>query len=79
METLRIKVRDRKTRSLLRKLELEGSIEVVRTSPQEMLAEVMRAMRSSVKEKLTVEEVTAEVEQVRAKRHAAAKKATARR
>ncbi len=79
METLRIKVRDRKTRTLLRKLEREGSIEVVRSTPQEVLADVMRAMRASVKEKMTMEEVTAEVEQVRAKRHAAAKKAQARR
>ena len=79
METLRIKVRDRKTRTLLRKLEQEGSIEVVKSTPQEVLADVMRAMRASVKEKLTTEEVIAEVEQVRAKRHAAAKKATARR
>jgi hypothetical protein len=79
METLRIKVRDRKTRTLLRKLEQEGSIEVVKSTPQEVLADVMRAMRASVKEKLTTEEVIAEVEQVRAKRHEAAKKTPARR
>ena len=80
METLRVKVRTKRAKALLEQLEGLGVIEIEQEGASlEALADTMKRIRAGVKDKMTVKEVTAEVEAVRAQRHAATRKAQVRR
>jgi hypothetical protein len=80
MKTYAVKARSKKAEALLEQLAALGLIEMeTLKAPQVHLADMMRTIRSGVKQPLPAEEVTTEVERIRAKRHAAAKKAQARR
>lgn len=76
METLRVKVPSKRAKALLVQLQELGVIEIEDNGASlETLTTTMRRIRSSVKEKMTVKEVMSEVDAVRAKRHAASRKA----
>ncbi len=84
MELVQFRLVDSKAKAALKRLEKEGSIEIVNASPEKDLADLMRLIRKSVSKKLSVAEVSAECEAVRQDlfkkpRHAASRKPQARR
>ena len=80
MEILRVKVPTKKAKALLEQLDDLGVIKIEDNGASlEALAATMKKIRASVKDKMTVKEVMAEVDVVRAKRYAASRKAEARR
>lgn len=80
MKTYAVRAKSKKAEALIEQLVALGIIEAeAMKKPNEHLADVLVDIRSSVKEKVSVEEVLKEVDIVRAKRYAASKKAQARR
>ncbi|MGB3526288.1 MAG: hypothetical protein WBB32_10025 [Flavobacteriales bacterium] len=80
MKTYAVRAKSKKAEALIEQLVALGIIEAeAMKKPYEHLADVLVDIRSSVKEKVSVEEVLKEVDIVRAKRYAASKKAQARR
>jgi hypothetical protein len=80
MQKLEVTLLDERARPLLELMEEGGMISVVdKDDAMRRLGETMKRIRASVKDKMTVKEVIAEVDAVRAKRYAAARKPKARR
>jgi len=84
MEVVRVKLKDRKAKAALRRLQDDGTLEIVAPSSDQDLADLMRLVRKSVAKKLTADEVASECNAVRRDlfekpRHAASRKAQARR
>lgn len=76
MKTYAVRAKTNKAEALISQLVDLGVIEAEELKkPHTHLADVMLAIRSQVKDKLTVQEVLEEVDAVRAKRYAASKKA----
>jgi predicted transcriptional regulator len=76
METLRVKVPTKRAKALLEQLQGLGVIEIEDNGASlEALATTMKRIRAGVKSKMTVKEVMAEVDTVRAERHATSRKA----
>jgi len=76
METWKVRIRSKGSLAVLQALAKAGLIEIEKDPS---LSEIMREIRKGVKNKLTVAEVIAEVDAVRAQRYAASRKAQARR
>lgn len=84
MTRMRIELVDSKAKAALERLERDGAIRILGSSPEQDLADLMRLIRRGVKKKLTVSEVLEECDAVRRDlfdkpRHAAARKPQARR
>ena len=74
MKTYAVRVKSKKAEALIEQLAALGVIEAeALKKPYEHLADVMLAIRSQAKGKLTLQEVAEEVDAVRAKRYARSK------